>query len=627
MQGLCAVLAMAVYAPALEGPFVWDDRLLLETPQIAELRPLPEYFRQPFWQVSESNEEELGTKDGAYYRPLSTLSLAIDRSIHGENASGFHLLGLLLHGINTALVLSLARRLGATLPAAFVGALFFAWFPRLSESVAWISGRTDVLASTFSLLALRVTLGSWAGRQWMAAGCILLGALSKELALAAAVGVLFWEWSASRGLPVRSRWLRLLPTAVASAVYLGLRTWVLGVTSGHVAITGTTRALASLEAVARYAIMLVDGWQPRLQIGYLASPDPWLAALGGVLLLSLVGLFLLFRPVLGQRARAELEQTSLVLVFCVALGLVLHVVPISGKVVAADRFLYLPVAVLGVLLAVWISRASNWPPLAIGAALVVSYAPATWQRAQVWGDDITFWGTAVLEQKSSPLDAHSRLGFGNLLAEHGMYEEALRQYAQAQPGDAHSWMLCQYNRAGLLAMNGEFEAAIDVLRNAYHRAPNATQLRRLALLYASSMQEERAREVVPEYGARISDLREVQKLDGEVSKVLVLMPEVARPRVGLSDELAQARGYAEVGLFRVAMAKLTQLTGRPEVTPGHLQGMLTSALEHGTPEQVKAIFECLLVADPQQSPTFNELVDERLDRVGRLERWVERLEK
>jgi len=613
-QCLAALLAVAVYVPALDGPFVWDDRLLLETPQIAELRPLGEYFAEPFWQVSDGSDP--GSRQGAYYRPLSTLSLAVDRQLHGDTSTGFHLLGLLLHAVNTGLVLSLGRRLGATLPAAVIGSLLFAWFPRLTESVAWISGRTDVLAATFSLLALRVTLGSWAIRRWLAAGCLLVGAFCKEIALAAVVGVLCWEWLASRkargGTTPSRRWRYLVPTGVISLIYLALRSSALGGSSQQSPISLGTRGLVSLEAASRYAIMLLDGWQPRLQIGYLAEPDPWLAALGVVLLpIPLLAL---------RKLRTKPEQLVLLLVAFVAIGLVLHVVPIQGKVVAADRFLYLPLAMLGALAAAWIS--TTRAALFAATALALSYSPATWQRASVWGDDIAFWGTAVSE-RTARLDAHARLGFGNLLAEHGMYEEALVQYSLAEPGDAQSWMRCQYNRSGLLAMNGEFAAAISALEEARRRTPSRLQLERLATLHASQGRIDRALDLLQKYASELKDPTRARELEARITMISRLMPELARPPTTLAQALAQARGYAEVGLYRVAMAKLIILSSHPEITREHLVGMFTSAFEHGTPDQLQALEQRLRATGASYPPEYAELFAERMDRARRLRTWVQ----
>lgn len=611
------LLAIAIYVPAMDGPFVWDDRLLLETPQIAELKPWPDYFRQPFWQITETGAAPaLG--QGAYYRPLSTLSLAVDRQLHGDNPTGFHLLGLFLHGINTALVLSLARRLGAGLPAALLGALLFAWFPRLSESVAWISGRTDVMAATFALGALALTLGSWRPRRFASAVCILLGAFCKEVALAAAIGVVFWEWQSDESNQAGQRWRRVFPTLLAAAIYLAMRTWVLADSEQKSPITLAVRLLASLEAVARYAYMLVDGWQPRLQIGYLAQPNRSLAIVGALLLP--VPFFALLK------LRAERAERMLLLVAFSALGMVLHLVPIQGKVIAADRFLYLPVALLGVLVASWLAKTSRVRASIAVFLLLLSYAPATWQRAGVWGDDIAFWGTAVSERTTN-LNAHARLGLGNLLAEHGMHREALHQYSQAKRGDARSWMLCQYNSAGLLAMNGEFDAAISILERARREAPSVAQLERLALLHASKGEEAQALALVRKYEADSSDPRQAEQLEAKVRATTRLMPEVLRARHTLSEKLAQARGYAEVGLFRLAMSELVSLASHPGITPAHLQGMLSSALEHGTPEQllvVQARLDALGVGYP---PAYVQLLAERHARVGRLREWIRKTDR
>jgi tetratricopeptide (TPR) repeat protein len=316
----------------------------------------------------------------------------------------------------------------------------------------------------------------------------------------------------------------------------------------------------------------------------------------------------------------------LLLVALSAVGMVLHLVPIQGKVIAADRFLYLPVALLGALVAVWLTKASSGRALVAAVILLLSYAPATWQRAGVWGDDIAFWGTAVSERGAS-LNAHARLGLGNLLAEHGMYDEALDQYAQAERGDARSWMLCQYNRSGLLAMNGEFDAAISVLEQARQRAPALAQLERLALFHASKGEEDQALALAQEYAREALDPPQAEQLEEKVRTIVRLMPEVQRPRHTLPEKLAQARGYAEVGLFRLAMSELVSLAADPGITPAHLQGMISSALEHGMPEQILAVQARLDALGVGYPPAYVQLLEERHARVGRLREWIRKTDR
>src|SRR5690606_9457868 len=137
------------------------------------------------------------------------------------------------------------------------------------------------------------------------------------------------------------------------------------------------------------------------------------------------------------------------------------------------------------------------------------------------------------------LNAHPRLGLGNLLAEHGMAEEALHQDELAERGDTHSWGLCQYNRASTLALNGEIGAASGELEAARRVMPNASQLRRLAQLHASKGDCEAALRFVRAYAAEVSDAALVAELETEVTTVARLMPELLAPKTTLSDKLAQ----------------------------------------------------------------------------------------
>lgn len=132
---LLIVLLVAVftaYSPALQGDFVWDDRNLIERPDsVHRLMPLQGYFTQTFWNPTDHQRQ-----DRSFYRPLVTMSYALEWQLWNGKPSGFHLTNLLLHLLNCLLVFLLARKWGAReLPAAF-GAALFGLLPRLAESVA-----------------------------------------------------------------------------------------------------------------------------------------------------------------------------------------------------------------------------------------------------------------------------------------------------------------------------------------------------------------------------------------------------------------------------------------------------------------------------------------------------------
>lgn len=89
-----------------------------------------------------------------HWHPLTWLSLMLDHSLFGLNPSGFHLVNLLFHVINTFLLfLVLYRMTKAIWPCAFVACLF-AIHPLHVESVAWVTERKDVLSAFFWMLTL-----------------------------------------------------------------------------------------------------------------------------------------------------------------------------------------------------------------------------------------------------------------------------------------------------------------------------------------------------------------------------------------------------------------------------------------------------------------------------------------
>ncbi len=88
------------------------------------------------------------------WHPLTVMSHMLDCQLFGLNPWGHHLINVLFHSLNAALVFVFLRRLtGATWRSLLVAALF-AFHPLRVESVAWVAERKDVLSSFFGLLAL-----------------------------------------------------------------------------------------------------------------------------------------------------------------------------------------------------------------------------------------------------------------------------------------------------------------------------------------------------------------------------------------------------------------------------------------------------------------------------------------
>ena len=131
--------------------------------------------------------------NSGYYRPLLGATFILDNYFWMLEESFLHLDNVLLHLGNTVLLYAvterLAKRVGiqpiAGIP--FIVALLFALHPLATESVNWISGRTDPLACLFLLLSFKILL-DWieaptTGRIIRMQLCFFLACLAKETAV------------------------------------------------------------------------------------------------------------------------------------------------------------------------------------------------------------------------------------------------------------------------------------------------------------------------------------------------------------------------------------------------------------------------------------------------------------
>lgn len=137
---------------------------------------------------------------GAYYRPLIWVSYLFDKHVWMLDTRLMHLDNLLFHLVNAFLVYYLASLL---LPQAehhknnisLVAALLFGLHPLTTESVAWISGRTDIMAGTFVLLSTVFLIRFRGTRRIidlvLAVLVLLPGLLIKETPLAFMLGAIF----------------------------------------------------------------------------------------------------------------------------------------------------------------------------------------------------------------------------------------------------------------------------------------------------------------------------------------------------------------------------------------------------------------------------------------------------
>ena len=177
---LIFILTGFLYFESLRHQFHYDDvHSIVENPHIRSLDNVRLFFRDAatFSVIPEN----------AMYRPLLLVSYALNHAADGLNPRGYHLLNVVLHAANSALVfcllLGVCRRPALSLAAAAL----FAATPMNAEAVNYISSRSELLMGFFFLLASWAYAGfaRSANRIWyaLAMACAFLAVLSKSVAV------------------------------------------------------------------------------------------------------------------------------------------------------------------------------------------------------------------------------------------------------------------------------------------------------------------------------------------------------------------------------------------------------------------------------------------------------------
>ena len=595
--GLVIVLVvLAVYAPALDGEFLWDDNYLVKGDPL---------IRSPLFCLEVFRHTLFGG-DSNFYRPAQSLTYIFDYWCWGTEPFGYHLTNVLLHALNACLLFALGRRtLPALVPdarpaatdrAALTVAVLWALHPVHSAAVAYVSGRADSLAMCFCLSAWLLCERALASRRPFARavqaggafGCLLLGLCSKEIAFVWLV--LFGGWlfvlrpdeqptGPAKGH--RARFAAVAGGLLALGVYLYLR---------HLPppsplpplppVPGLpSKWLLMLRALGDYGRLMVFPDRLLMERQVFAAPalanpaDPsYYAALAitgaGVLAAFAVGVCL---PGRGRRLRRVGAAW-----FFIGFLPVSNLFSLNASV--AEHWLYLPS--IGFLLFLagaaldlsWRQWTAAVRPPAVAPVVLVLLATGalgvrTWLRAHDWATKIAFYQQTIRDGGDFPRDreglaqalgeagdkAAAAAFFGELAAHHPTDFSARVNFGLLLPGLGRADEARQ-----------EFEAvAADLLTSEDRRAgPRefALTIRMLDGLEAPGDPgwSERRRTLLDRAAGRYPD-------SWELVKVRLADDEKAR---GPAAALALAGRFADAHWWhapaRVAVGRLLAAAGQPE---------------------------------------------------------------
>jgi protein O-mannosyl-transferase len=455
--------ALIAFGGCVFGAFVFDDLALFSKSPVELPVRWVDCFRQT--------------------RPLTELIFWLNDGLFGRSPVSWHAVGLLLHLAVVALVWDALRKL-IGYRAGLIAAAIFAVHPMMTEPVAYVFARGTLLATLFSLLAIR----SWiSGRFWIAAIWFTVAMLAKEECAALPLALILLPDGNSSlrsrlgsGFLSRDHRERLLAflAMLVVAIAIGMRTTLAAAAipgSGSGAQSGISPLVYLVSqgvSIWRYLRLLAIPWGFSIDPSLTLLPL-WIAAAAWIALAALC-----LTPFRGR--------------FWFLLGLLLlapssSILPAAD--LAADRRMYLPMlafcACAGVLLEAIDRRAV--------VAIVVGLTAISIRYSILWTSPEALWSEAkrlapraerpriqlarllpperALENLSdAPDDSSVSTERGRLLLMLGRPAEALSAFGRAlalDPNDAKAIS----NRAVALAALGSRDAAIAEFWRALERDP------------------------------------------------------------------------------------------------------------------------------------------------------------
>lgn len=355
-----ALVAFAVYANTLGNGFALDDEpLIRDNVFIRNIHNLGRFFGMEYWASIYS---------AGLYRPLVTATFALNHAVGGLDPFGYHLVNVLLHAANCALVVAVLLRLTGDRRVAGACALLFAVHAVHTEAVANVAGgRAELLSGFFFLLAWWAHVARWgasgrASTRLYAAGLVAyLGVLLAKESAITFLGVVLltdWVYADRSGPPTFARLWRLVRERfegvyagylMVTVAYLGARFLVLGfgvslpdipeIDNPLVVLSFPWRALNALGVGFQYLSLLIFplhlsydySWE---QIRLVRSLDDlrWVGwALGGAAGLA---------ALLWSLRRAP--QLFFALGFFLITFSVVSNVPVTIGTILGERLLYMP---------------------------------------------------------------------------------------------------------------------------------------------------------------------------------------------------------------------------------------------------------------------------------------------
>lgn len=536
---LLVFLGLLAYLPFVSNQLFWDDEQFIYNNAYVKSFAVDKIFT--------TNTVAGAGESSNYYRPLTTLSFAIDYQFWGLNPIGFHLGNAILHTAAGVILFLILIELGLKKFPSLGLASIFLVHPIQTEAVSYANSRGDSfytflglaglflfirllknLPIGFSIYDFKINLN----QKWLAVGSTvfyLLSILAKEIGIAVAglyALVFAKDWLEKKRVN-KLALLTFFSSVATGLIYLGLRFTVLKFEQelnlfGESSLYGSNiivRLLTFTKVIWVYFRLLLVPYPLHMErdieiVTSLASIWPWLS-LGFLLLIIWLGF-------------KEYKNKKTTWIWFGACWMLIPLLPVSGifpiNGILYEHWLYLPqvgwwLMIYGALAFFFGKFWQNKLFKQVFSFIIGIWLLLTWRQNYIWANPVRFYnytlgfaqsarlhnnlamayadqndldGAITHYKKSieiSDLYPQTHFNLGNAYLEMDEYELAEKEFLRAielSPG----FFLPYRNLVAAYFNQKKFEEALSILDLAEARFENIPIIQEMRGVIQSSMSAE-----------------------------------------------------------------------------------------------------------------------------------------
>lgn len=437
---LLAISFPVIYFQIFKANFIsWDDaEVLLKNKDVHDFN-LKAFF----------TEHYVGN-----YAPLTMLGFAVDWFLFHGSAFWHHAINVFLHMINAGLVFIMIKKLTRNSGLAFLVTLVFGFHPVQMETVAWVAAKNNLMYAFFFLLGLISYIEYVRLKHikfyWASLFFFVLSVLSKPSAICFPLCLLAFDYFLTQKISFKKQ-INKIPFFILAAI-IGLVTIYSRTEDKFI---NESHAFALYERIGYAGFALIQYvvkflFPVNLSVIYPYPADKTTSLIVGYLLwiLSACVIYVLIK-------RQKYLVVFGISFFIINLLLVLQFIPF-GEVLTADRYMYLPIIGLSlVLFSVFSPDSNKIKFIALGLMTVLGFL--SYKRSMVWKNSVSLYSDIIDKYP------HSFLALNSLGAEHMLNRNysLAEQYLNKAIAENINYYKGYYNRGLMYAQTNRLELALN----------------------------------------------------------------------------------------------------------------------------------------------------------------------